>query len=115
MRFNEPIPSACSDVAVKLFGDDVEVLADVGARLEAALASVPGAADTKVEQTTGRPLLSIHLKRAEMARLGLNVADVQDVIEVAIRGRPSARSSTAIAASTFWFGSRRRCGRTWSR
>ena len=87
MRFNELIAGVRSDIAVKVFGDDVEVLADVGDRLEAVLASVPGAADTKVEQTTGLPLLSIRLKRAEMARLGLNVADVQDVIEVAIGGR----------------------------
>ncbi|ODS57804.1 MAG: cation transporter [Acidobacteria bacterium SCN 69-37] len=87
MRFNELIAGVRSDVAVKVFGDDVEVLADVGDRLEAVLASVPGAADTKVEQTTGLPLLTIHLKRPEMARLGLNVADVQDVIEVAIGGK----------------------------
>jgi heavy metal efflux system protein len=87
MRFNELIAGVRSDVAVKVFGDDVEVLAEVGDRIEAALAAVPGAADTKVEQTTGLPLLTIQLKRPEMARLGLNVADVQDVIEVAIGGK----------------------------
>ena len=87
MRFNELIAGVRSDVAVKVFGDDVDVLADVGTRIEAVLASVPGAADTKVEQTTGLPLLTIQLKRAEMARLGLNVGDVQDVIEVAIGGK----------------------------
>nr|MBA3297291.1 CusA/CzcA family heavy metal efflux RND transporter [Acidobacteriota bacterium] len=87
MRFNELIAGVRSDVAVKVFGDDVEVLAEVGDRLEAVLASVPGAADTKVEQTTGLPLLTIQLKREEMVRLGLNVADVQDVIEVAIGGK----------------------------
>lgn len=88
MRLNELIAGVRSDVAVKVFGDDVDVLAEVGNRLEAVLGSVPGAADTRVEQTTGLPLLTIHLKRAEMARLGLNVADVQDVIEVAIGGKP---------------------------
>jgi cobalt-zinc-cadmium resistance protein CzcA len=87
MRFNELIAGVRSDIAVKVFGDDIEVLADVGTQLETVLASVSGAADTKVEQTTGLPLLTIHVKRAEMARLGLNVADVQDVIEVAIGGR----------------------------
>jgi cobalt-zinc-cadmium resistance protein CzcA len=87
MRFNELIAGVRSDVAVKVFGDDVDVLADVGTRIEAVLASVPGAADTKVEQTTGLPLLTIRLQRAEMARLGLNVADVQEVIEVAIGGK----------------------------
>ncbi len=87
MRFNELIAGVRSDVAVKVFGDDVEVLADVGNRIEAVLNTVPGAADTKVEQTTGLPLLTINLKRAEMARLGLNVADVQDVVEVAFGGK----------------------------
>jgi cobalt-zinc-cadmium resistance protein CzcA len=87
MRFNELIAGVRSDVAVKVFGDDVDVLAEVGTQLEAVLASVPGAADTKVEQTTGLPMLTIHLKRPELARLGLNVADVQDVIEVAIGGK----------------------------
>ncbi|NQW05081.1 MAG: CusA/CzcA family heavy metal efflux RND transporter [Acidobacteria bacterium] len=87
MRFNELIAGVRSDVAVKVFGDDVEVLAEVGDDIEAILSSVPGAADTEVEQTTGLPMLTIQLKRGEMARLGLNVADVQDVIEVAIGGK----------------------------
>lgn len=87
MRFNELIAGVRSDVAVKVFGDDMEVLTDVGSRIESVLAAVPGAADTKVEQTTGLPVLTIHLKRNEMARLGLNVADVQDVIEVAFGGK----------------------------
>jgi len=87
MRFNELIAGVRADVAVKVFGDDMDVLADVGSRLESVLASVPGAADTKLEQTTGLPVLTIHLKRDQMARLGLNVADVQDVIEVAFGGK----------------------------
>ncbi|MBK5299134.1 MAG: CusA/CzcA family heavy metal efflux RND transporter [Vicinamibacteria bacterium] len=87
MRFNELIAGVRSDVAVKVFGDDMDVLADVGTRIESVLAAVPGAADTKVEQTTGMPMLTINLKRDEMARLGLNVADVQDVIEVAFGGK----------------------------
>ncbi|MDZ4258081.1 MAG: CusA/CzcA family heavy metal efflux RND transporter [Gemmatimonadales bacterium] len=86
MRFNELIAGVRSDVAVKVFGDDVEVLADVGEELEAALAAVPGAADTKVEQTTGLPMLTVRLLRDEMSRLGLNVADVQSVVEIAYGG-----------------------------
>src|SRR5829696_3499534 len=91
MRFNELIAGVRSDVAVKVFGDDVEVLAEVGDSLEAVLSAVPGAADTKVEQTTGLPLLTIHLKREEMARLGLNVSDVQDVIEASIGGKTAGQ------------------------
>jgi cobalt-zinc-cadmium resistance protein CzcA len=86
MRFNELIAGVRSDVAVKVFGDDVEVLADVGEKLEAALTTVPGAADTKVEQTTGLPMLTVRLRRDEMSRLGLNVADVQSVVEIAYGG-----------------------------
>ena len=91
MRFNELIAGVRSDVAVKVFGDDMEQLAEFGTDIEAILASVPGAADTKVEQTTGLPLLTIRLKRSEMARLGLSVADVQDVIEVAIGGKAAGQ------------------------
>ena len=87
MRFNELIAGVRSDVAVKVFGDDMDVLAEVGNQIESVLSVVPGAADTKVEQTTGLPLLTIQLNRGEMARLGLNVADVQEVIEVAIGGK----------------------------
>jgi len=87
MRFNELIAGVRSDVAVKVFGDDTEVLSEVGDAVERVLAAVPGAADVKIEQTTGLPLLTVHLDRPAMARLGLNVADVQEVIEVAIGGR----------------------------
>ncbi|HXG90509.1 MAG TPA: CusA/CzcA family heavy metal efflux RND transporter [Vicinamibacterales bacterium] len=87
MRFNELIAGVRSDIAVKVFGDDMEALGEVGAEIEAVLATVPGAADTKVEQTTGLPMLTVTLNRPEMARLGLSVADVQDVVEVAIGGK----------------------------
>ena len=86
MRFNELIAGVRSDVAVKVFGDDRETLAELGDRIGSVLSDVPGAADTKVEQTTGLPLLTINLKRAEMSRLGLNVADVQDLVSVAFGG-----------------------------
>jgi cobalt-zinc-cadmium resistance protein CzcA len=87
MRFNELIAGVRSDVAVKVFGDDMEVLADLGSQIEAVLTTVGGASDTKVEQTSGLPLLTINFKRTEMARLGLNVAEVQDVVEVAFGGK----------------------------
>jgi len=91
MRFNELIAGVRSDVAVKVFGDDMEVLADVGDRIEAVISSVAGAADTKVEQTSGLPLMTVALNRPEMARLGLNVADVQDVVEIAMGGKAAGR------------------------
>jgi cobalt-zinc-cadmium resistance protein CzcA len=87
MRFNELIAGVRTDVAVKVFGDDMDVLAEIGSQIESVLTAVPGAADARAEQTTGLPVMTIHFKRAEMARLGLSVADVQDVVEVAIGGR----------------------------
>ncbi len=87
MRFNELIAGVRSDIAVKVFGDDMDTLGQVGASVERVLATVPGASDVKIEQITGLPLLTIQMNREAMARLGLNVADVQEVIEVAIGGK----------------------------
>ncbi len=91
MRFNELIAGVRSDVAVKVFGDDRDILDEVGADIEQALAAVPGASDVKLEQTTGLPVLTIQVDRAALSRLGLNVAEVQEVIEVAIGGHDAGQ------------------------
>lgn len=91
MRFNELIAGVRADVAVKVFGDDPEVLAETGAQIEKILESIPGSADVKMEQTTGLPLLSINLDRAKLARFGLNMADVQDSIAIALGGRQAGQ------------------------
>lgn len=87
MRFNELIAGVRADVAVKLFGDDMEVLTSAGREAEKILETIPGASDVKMEQVTGLPVLTFHLKRPEMARYGLNASDVQEVISIAIGGR----------------------------
>ena len=86
MRFNELISGVRSDVAVKVFGDDLQVLLQMGRSIEQLMASVPGAQDVKTEQVTGLPVLQIVPDRNALARLGLNVADVQDVVSVAMGG-----------------------------
>jgi len=86
LRFNELISGVRSDVAVKLFGDDTQVLNDTAAKIAATLGAVPGAAEVKVEQTTGLPMLTVQIDRAKTARYGLNVGDVQDTIATAIGG-----------------------------
>ncbi|HMN46629.1 MAG TPA: CusA/CzcA family heavy metal efflux RND transporter [Povalibacter sp.] len=86
MRFNELISGVRSDVAVKVYGDDLEVLAQLGERIERVLSQVDGAADVKTEQVTGLPLLSINPDRERLARYGLSVADVQDVVHSALGG-----------------------------
>ncbi len=87
MRFNELIAGVRSDVAVKVFGDDMNVLLDTGQEIADVLEEIPGASDVKVEQVTGLPVLTIDMDRKEMARYGLNVSDVQEVIEIAIGGK----------------------------
>ena len=86
MRFNELISGVRADVAVKVFGDDMDVLLDVGEQIEHVLETVPGAADVKIEQLTGLPMLTVQMDRAKMARYGLNVADVQNAINIAVGG-----------------------------
>ena len=86
LRFNELISGVRSDVAVKLFGDDTQVLNDTAAKIAATLGSVAGAAEVKVEQTTGLPMLTVQIDREKTARYGLNVGDVQDTIATAIGG-----------------------------
>ncbi len=87
MRFNELIAGVRSDVAVKVFGDDMDQLDETGKRIEALLEKIPGASDVKLEQTTGLPILTIQMDRRQLARYGLNVSEVQEVIEIAIGGK----------------------------
>lgn len=87
LRFNELVSGVRSDVGVKVFGDDMEVLNQTAAKIAAALQKVPGASEVKVEQTTGLPVLTINIDRDKAARYGLNVGDVQDAIAIAVGGR----------------------------
>lgn len=87
LRFNELVSGVRSDVAVKVFGDDMSVLNQTAAKIAATLQKVPGASEVKVEQTTGLPVLTINIDRDKAARYGLNVADVQDAIAIALGGR----------------------------
>lgn len=87
MRVNELIAGTRGDLAVKLFGDDLEILAEKGEEIERALAKVNGAEETKVEVTTGLPQLQIKPDRAAMARYGLNVEDVNELVEAIFAGQ----------------------------
>ncbi|MFH7043956.1 efflux RND transporter permease subunit [Paucibacter sp. JuS9] len=87
MRFNELISGVRSDVAVKIFGDDMAVMETSAAEIQKVLEAIPGAADVKVEQTTGLPMLTVQIDRAKLARLGLSMADVQEMAGTAIGGQ----------------------------
>jgi cobalt-zinc-cadmium resistance protein CzcA len=91
MRFNELISGVRSDLAIKVLGDDFEVLSDVGAAIHDVIESIAGASDVTLEQTSGLPMLSISADRTALARYGLNVADVQSVIRVAMGGEEAGQ------------------------
>lgn len=87
LRFNELISGIRSDVAVKVFGDDMDVLNKTAIEISEVLEKVAGAAEVKVEQTTGLPMLTVNIDREKTARYGLNIADVQDTLATAVGGR----------------------------
>jgi cobalt-zinc-cadmium resistance protein CzcA len=86
MRFNELISGIRSDVAVKVFGDDIQVMNSTAEDISHVLAGIQGGEDVKVEQTTGLPILTVNIDRQKVARLGVNLADVQEVIAIAMNG-----------------------------
>jgi heavy metal efflux system protein len=87
LRANELIAGVKSDMAVKIFGDDLELLTTTAEKIRAVLAKIHGAVEPKVQQVEGLPLLSVQLKREALARYGLSVGEVQDVVEMAIGGK----------------------------
>lgn len=87
MRFNELISGVRSDVAVKVFGDDMALMNASAEDISAVLSSIPGGEDVKVEQTTGLPVLTVNIDRQKIVRLGVNIAQVQNAISIAMNGR----------------------------
>lgn len=98
MRFNELLSGVRADVAVKVFGDNMDTLFSLGEKIEKLLKTIPGAADVRTEQITGLTVLSIQIDRAKMSRYGLNVSDVQDAVTISVGG---------ITAGTIYDGDRR--------
>jgi cobalt-zinc-cadmium resistance protein CzcA len=88
LRMNELVAGVRGDLAVKVFTDrdEMDVMYRYASRIAEVLRGIPGAEDIKVEQATGLPGLTIAIDRAAIARYGLNVKDVQDVIEIALGG-----------------------------
>jgi cobalt-zinc-cadmium resistance protein CzcA len=86
MRMNELISGVRADVAIKLYGDDLSVLAEIGQRIEAVARRVPGAADVKMEQLSGLPLLTVTPDRKALAGYGLNPSIVQETVATAVGG-----------------------------
>ncbi|MEO6104246.1 MAG: CusA/CzcA family heavy metal efflux RND transporter, partial [Pseudoxanthomonas sp.] len=91
MRMNELISGVRADVAIKLYGDDLDTLVEVGKSIEDVARSVSGAADVKLEQTTGLPLLTITPDRNALVRYGLNPGIVQQTVATAVGGEVSGQ------------------------
>lgn len=87
LRFNELIGGVRGDVAIKLYGDDLERLSATANQIAAALNATPGAADVRAEQTAGSPTLDVRFDRAAIARFGLTVEEVADTVAAAMAGR----------------------------
>jgi cobalt-zinc-cadmium resistance protein CzcA len=86
MRTNELISGVRADVAIKVFGDDLDTLLAVAQRIERVTRRISGAADVKTEQVAGLPMLTVLPDRAALARFGLNASDVQEVVGTAVGG-----------------------------
>ncbi len=86
MRFNELISGVRSDVAVKVFGDDMDTLLETAKAIGASLRRVPGASDVGVEQISGLPMMTIKINRARLGLFGLSAKDVQTTVAAAIGG-----------------------------
>ena len=86
-RVDEMVTGVRSDIAVKVFGDDLEQLRGLASQISAVAQRIRGAQDLRVERVTGQQYLQIEIDRQAIARLGLNVADVNDLLDIAVAGK----------------------------
>jgi cobalt-zinc-cadmium resistance protein CzcA len=91
MRFNELIAGVRSDLAIKVFGDDLHTMLTTANRIARLVRAIHGATDVKVEQVTGLPTLAIDIDRRAVARFGLDLMDVQEVVRTALGGREAGQ------------------------
>ena len=86
MRFNELIAGVRTDLAVKVYGDDLDTLVELAEQIEKVVATVPGASDVRAEQATGLPMLTVTPDREKLAYYGLDVATIQHTLRMAVGG-----------------------------
>lgn len=89
LRFNELIAGVRGDIAVKVYGEDIEALTGAANDVASSLRAIDGAADVKVQQVSGFPTLDIQFNRAVIGRYGLSVEEVATTVAVAVGGRPA--------------------------
>jgi len=91
MRFNELLSGVRAELAIKVFGDNFEVLDAVGSSIQDAIGSVEGIADIQMEQTTGLPMLTIQPKLEKLAQYGISKADIQQQLSTSLGGRVAGK------------------------
>ncbi|MDP2853436.1 MAG: CusA/CzcA family heavy metal efflux RND transporter [Smithellaceae bacterium] len=90
-RIDELIAGTRAQLIVKLFGEDIDVLAAKSAEIAKVLSSIKGGTDLATEKVSGQPYLTVSIDRAKIARYGLNISDVQSVIEIAVAGKSASK------------------------
>lgn len=91
MRFNELISGVRSDIAVKIYGEDLDILAKKGNEIKELIENVNGVADISVEKVAGLPQMNVKYNRTKIARYGLNISDVNDMLSMAFAGRTTGQ------------------------
>jgi heavy metal efflux system protein len=89
LRFNELMTGVRSDIAIKIYGEDLDILFENANKLNALIRGIPGVGDTKVEQIVGLPQMQIQYKRNKLAQYGLNVEDLNNLVKTAFAGNAS--------------------------
>ncbi len=89
LRFNELLTGAKTDIAIKIFGENMEELKLLADQAEKIIRDIPGAGDVKVEQTEGLPQLRVHFDRAKIAEYGLDIERLNSLVRTAYAGEPA--------------------------
>jgi heavy metal efflux system protein len=90
-RIDELVAGTRAQLILKLFGEDLEILKSKADEIARVLAKIEGGTDLLTEKVTGQPYLTVEIDRSKIARYGLNISDVQSIIEIAIAGKPASK------------------------
>jgi cobalt-zinc-cadmium resistance protein CzcA len=90
-RIDELVAGTRAQLILKLFGEDIEVLSEKSAEIAKVLSTIRGGTDLNAEKVTGQPYLTVNIDRSKIARYGLNISDVQKVIEIAVAGKAASQ------------------------
>jgi len=90
-RIDELVAGTRAQLIVKLFGDDIDVLSEKSAKIAKVLSTIRGGIDLSAEKVSGQPYLTVNINRSKIARYGLNISDVQKVIEIAVGGKTASQ------------------------